>query len=70
MLAAEQIAEMSTVDRLEAIEQLGDSLDEGAFECVSPAWHEEVLIERAKIADSPEAKWLTIDELQNRLLDR
>lgn len=70
MLAAEQIAEMSTADRLETMEQLWDSLDEKASASLSPAWHGEILAERSKIADSDAAQWITIGELQNQLLDR
>ncbi|WP_265592566.1 hypothetical protein [Verrucomicrobium sp. BvORR034] len=61
MSASKRMAEMAT------IEQLGGSPDQEASNRVSPAWHEEVLAVRAKIADSESAQWLTIDELEERL---
>ena len=61
-----EIDKMSLSDRLQTMEQLWDSLcrDESILE--SPPWHEDVLQERKKLMDSPEAKFITVEELRKR----
>jgi hypothetical protein len=70
MLAAEEISKMSKEERLEAIERLWESFSRDGFDILSPAWHEEVLADRETIADSADAKWLNVEELQARLSKR
>lgn len=52
---------------MELMNAIWDSLDAKDQEIESPAWHADVLAERAAEIDSGEAKFLTIDELKERL---
>ena len=70
MLAMEQISRMSSSERVEAMELLWESLSKEGFDYPSPDWHSKVLTERSEIIDSGNAKWLSVDELQARLMKR
>lgn len=61
-----EIKQMSVQDRLMAMEQIWDSLCNEESELDSPAWHGEVLSERKKLMDSPDAKYLTVEQLRER----
>ncbi len=67
MIESAQIERMSIAERLQAIEQLWDSLDGVADEVPSPDWHRDVLADRKARAQSGEAKFLTLDQLRSRL---
>ncbi len=58
---------MSVTERLQAIDQLWDSLTRSGNEIVSPDWHQDVLADRKARAQRGEAKFLTLDQLRNRL---
>ncbi len=58
---------MSVTERLQAMEQLWDSLTRDSDETPSPDWHQEVLADRKARAQSGEAKFLTLDQLRSRL---
>ncbi len=68
ILGAVQISKMSTVERLQAMEELWDSLCHGGSEMPSPVWHG-VLSDRKARAASGEARFLTLDQLKERLRD-
>ena len=70
MLAMEQISRMSSSERLEAIELLWESFSKEGIDYPSPDWHGQVLTERSEIIDSGNATWLSVDELQARLMSR
>lgn len=70
MLAAEEISQMSHDERVNAMERLWESFSRDGMEVRSPDWHERVLAGRTKIADSPDAVWLSVDDLQSRLMQR
>jgi hypothetical protein len=70
MLAAEDISRMSKDERVNAMERLWESFSRDGMEVRSPDWHQQVLTGRTKIADSPDAVWIGVDELQSRLMDR
>jgi hypothetical protein len=72
MLAEEEIAKMSVAERVETMERLWASFDspEASNDCPTPAWHEDVLSERMVKMDSPDAVWLTLEELEARWADR
>ncbi|MGJ3241602.1 MAG: addiction module protein [Opitutales bacterium] len=57
---------MTVQERLTAMEQIWDSLCHEESEPESPSWHGEVLAERKNMMDSPEAKYLTINQLRER----
>lgn len=48
------------------MEHIWDSLCHEDTEPESPSWHGEVLAERKKLMDSPDAKYLTIEQLRER----
>ncbi len=58
---------MSVTERLQAMDQLWDSLTRAGDEIPSPDWHEDVLADRKARAQSGEAKFLTLAELRSRL---
>jgi len=47
-----QIKEMSTIERLQAMEELWDALCHEEQEIKSPAWHGEILEERKRKVES------------------
>lgn len=70
MLAMEQISRMSSNERIEAMEILWQSFAKEGLDYPSPDWHGKVLAERSEIIDSGKASWLSVDDLQARLLSR
>ena len=58
---------MSVTERLQAMDQLWDSLNRCDDEIPSPHWHQDVLADRKARALSGEAKFLTLAELRSRL---
>jgi len=60
------IDEMSTTDRLQAMEDLWDSLTHEKEEIQSPVWHEEILNNRREKIKSGIAKFLTIEDLKKQ----
>lgn len=61
-----EIMELPRNERLAVMEQLWDSLCRDAQEMESPAWHQLVLAARKTKMDSPEARYLTLEELNKR----
>ena len=70
MLAMEQISRMSYSEPVEAMELLWESFSKEGIDYPSPDWHGKVLAERSGIIDSSNATWLSVDELQARLMSR
>lgn len=60
-----QIKKMSTVERLQAMEALWESLLEEETQIVSPAWHEDVLEKRKRKIERGEAEFISLEELKN-----
>ena len=70
MLEAAEIIKMSMAERLQAMEQLWDSLCRGGGgEIASPAWHSEILSGRKTRAERGETKFLTLAQLKARFRD-
>jgi len=61
-----EIMQLPRSERLSVMEQLWDSLCRDAQEMESPAWHRKVLEARKAKMDSPEARFLTLEELGKR----
>ena len=61
-----EIKKMSIQERLKTMEHIWDSLCHEEIQPESPAWHETILTERKKMIDSPDAKFLTIEQLRKR----
>lgn len=53
--------QMTIVDKLEMMETLWADLSRQAKELPSPAWHRDVLLERKRLADQGELKFLDWD---------
>ena len=67
MIDSSEIERMSVAERLQAMDQLWDSLTRDSDEIPSPEWHQEVLADRKARAQRGEAKFLTMDQLRSRL---
>lgn len=61
---------MSSSERVEAMELLWESFAAEGIDYPSPDWHGKVLADRSDIIDSGKAEWLSVDELQARLMSR
>ncbi len=61
---AAEIKNMSTAERLRAMEVLWDALCENADEIESPDWHGQILEERRKRIQSGDAQFVSIAELK------
>ena len=57
---------MPVHERLTIMEQIWDSLCREENTPKSPSWHKDILAQRKIRMDSPEAKYLTIEELRQR----
>ena len=67
MIEPSQIERMSVTERLQAMDQIWDSLNRSGDEIPSPDWHQDVLADRKARVQSGEAKFLTLAELRSRL---
>jgi putative addiction module component (TIGR02574 family) len=67
MIEPSQIERMSVTERLQAMDQIWDSLNRCGDEIPSPDWHQDVLADRKARVQSGEAKFLTLAELRSRL---
>jgi hypothetical protein len=67
MIESSQIERMSVTERLQAMDQLWESLNRSGNEIPSPDWHQDVLADRKARALRGEAKFLTLAELRARL---
>ena len=67
MIDSSQIDRMSVTERLQAMDQLWDSLTRDSDEIPSPEWHQDVLAERKARAQRGDARFLTLDQLRSRL---
>jgi len=60
-----QIKKMSTVERLQAMEALWESLLEEEAQIVSPDWHEDILEKRKTKIEGGKAEFISLEELKN-----
>ena len=70
MWAMKQISQMSSSERVVAMELLWESFAKDGIDYPSPDWHGRVLAERSEIIESGKATWLSVNELQARLMSR
>jgi hypothetical protein len=66
MIESSQIDRMSVTERLQAMDQLWESLNR-CDEIPSLDWYQDVLTDRKARAERGEAKFLTLDQLRSRL---
>ncbi len=67
MIASSEIESMSVEERLQAIEQLWDSVSRLGEAVASPAWHGEVLAARRARVEAGDGQFLSIAEVRERL---
>ena len=60
-----EIKTMSTIERLQVMEELWDSLSHEEKECESPDWHGSVLEERKKKIEKGEGEFISIEKLKS-----
>ena len=58
-----EIEKMSTIERLQAMEKLWDSLC-NEEEIESPEWHKDILQERKKKIEKGEAEYISLEDLK------
>lgn len=61
-----EIKNMTTAERLEAMELLWDALCHEDIEIGSPDWHEPILDKRRQRINSGKAKFYTLEEVKKR----
>jgi len=61
-----EIKKMSTIERLQTMEAIWDTLLYDEIEIESPEWHRDVLEERRRKIDSGKAKFFSVEELKKR----
>lgn len=61
-----EIQQMSTTERLQAMEALWDSLTQNPSEVESPDWHKSILAERRQKIEDGAAEFISLDELKSR----
>ncbi|MBK1704930.1 addiction module protein [Halochromatium glycolicum] len=59
--------QMSTEDKLQAMEVLWESLSRDAGEIASPAWHGEVLAERLGALERGEVEFEDLNEVKRKI---
>ena len=59
-----EIKKMSTIERLQAMEALWDSLMDENSEIESPQWHRDILEERKKKIKNGNAEFISLEELK------
>jgi len=59
-----EIKKMSTIERLQAMEALWDSLMDEKSEIESPQWHRDILEERKKKIENGNAEFISLEELK------
>ncbi len=60
----DELKKMSTVDRLQAMEALWDSILYDNKKIDTPKWHEDIIAERKRIIANGSAKFISIAELK------
>lgn len=65
LMSTAEIEKMSTSERLATMEQLWDALCQDGNEPSSPTWHEEILGKRKERMNSPDARFITLDQIRD-----
>lgn len=61
-----EIKKMSTVERLQTMETIWNTLLYDEAEIESPDWHRDILAERRRKIDEGKAKFFSVEELKER----
>lgn len=67
MIEAAEISKLSKAERLRVMDLIWESLVNESEEPESPDWHGEVVAERMEKVESGDAKFLSLDEVKDRL---
>ena len=59
-----EIKKMSTIERLQAMEALWDSLMDEESEIESPQWHRDLIEERKRKIENGKAEFISLEELK------
>ncbi len=59
-----EIKKMSTIERLQAMEELWDALCHEEQDIESPEWHKEILKGRKKKIETGKAEFISIEDLK------
>lgn len=60
----DEIKKMSTLERLQSMEELWDVLCHDEKEIESPSWHKNILEERKKKTTNGEAEFISIEDVK------
>ncbi len=60
-----EIESMSTIERIQTMELLWDSLSHQKDRIDSPSWHYEVLRKRKELIEAGETKFITLEQLKD-----
>lgn len=63
----DELSRLTNAERIELLNAVWESIENKDDEIDSPDWHTEILAERAAKIESGEAKFITVDELKERL---
>lgn len=61
-----EISGMSTIERLQTMETIWDSLIHDNSEIASPEWHREILVARKLAIEEGKAEFISIEELRSK----
>lgn len=64
---AEKLHNLTTVEKISAMEYLWDDLCRQASKALSPAWHEEVLAEREAAVTAGEAGFMDWEDAKKKI---
>lgn len=63
-MITDEIKKMSTLERLQSMEELWDVLCHDEKEIESPSWHKNILEERKKKITNGEAEFISIEDVK------
>ena len=66
----EQIKALTTVEKLQAMEVIWESLAQNYEDLAPPEWHDSILKERRELIDSGEAEYIDWAEAKKQLQSR
>ncbi|MFK5923305.1 MAG: addiction module protein [Verrucomicrobiota bacterium] len=69
-VVAEQIEALTTVEKLEAMEVIWESLSKNCADLPIPEWHDVILKERRELVEKGDAEYTDWAEAKKQILDR
>lgn len=61
-----EISQMSTVERIQTMEAIWESLTQDSSELESPEWHKDILSDRRIKIENNEAEFISINKLKSK----